>query len=115
MLAWLQKKDGELNLKPSYQRDFVWKEPKSSRLIETILLKLPIQEMWLHEQQDEGLEVIDGQQRLTTIISFEEGRFADGTLFHLRVWTGRAGYFADASILLRTSKSITNSPPSCQV
>lgn len=81
----MQKQKHRLNLKPTYQRDFVWKEPKSSRLIETILLQLPIQEMWLHEQERNHYEVIDGQQRLTTIVAFEKGEFDDGTPFKLQV------------------------------
>lgn len=72
-------------MRPSYQRDFVWKEPKSSKLIETILLKLPLQEVWLHQQPNESYEVIDGQQRLTTIIAFERGKFDDGSPFILQV------------------------------
>ena len=76
-------------MRPSYQRDFVWKEPKCSKLVETILLQLPLQEVWLHEQQNLDFEVIDGQQRLTTILAFERGRFDDGSPFTLQVSAGK--------------------------
>ncbi|KAL3161415.1 hypothetical protein ABBQ32_010305 [Trebouxia sp. C0010 RCD-2024] len=40
--------------------------------------------MWLHEQKDERKEVIEGQQRLTTIIASERGHFDDGAPLHLQ-------------------------------
>lgn len=59
-----------LILQPDFQRDYVWKNNIASRFIESILLKLPIPIVYLAESNDGKLLVIDGQQRLTTIIRF---------------------------------------------
>lgn len=63
-------KEGELNLQPSYQRRFVWNTKTQSQFIESLLLSIPIPTIFLAENDDETFEVIDGQQRLTTVFSF---------------------------------------------
>lgn len=77
------KNDGELILQPEYQRNFVASEQISSRLVESILLDVPIPVIYLAEEQDGNFSVIDGQQRLTSFISFLEGKFPDGRPFKL--------------------------------
>ena len=69
----MQERRNKLIIQPEYQRGFVWKEPKCSRLIETILCNYPMPEVWLRERHSGKHEVIDGQQRLTTIKAFKEG------------------------------------------
>lgn len=77
------KNDGELILQPEYQRNFVASEQIASKLIESILLDVPIPVVYLAEEQDGNFSVIDGQQRLTSFISFLEGKYPDGNLFKL--------------------------------
>jgi hypothetical protein len=77
------KNDGELILQPEYQRNFVASEQISSRLVESILLDVPIPVVYLAEEQDGNFSVIDGQQRLTSFISFLEGKYPDGKPFKL--------------------------------
>ena len=48
-------------------------------------MELPIQEVWLHRQEKNVLDVIDGQQRLTTILAFANGKFPNGKPFSLKV------------------------------
>ena len=60
-------KEGDLILQPDFQRYFVWDRTKSSRLIESVILDVPLPIVYLAEEQDGREEVIDGQQRLTTI------------------------------------------------
>jgi hypothetical protein len=64
----------KLNLAPDYQREFVWKEGRSARLIETILNKRFIPAVVWHEKSDGTFDVIDGKQRLSTILSFYCGK-----------------------------------------
>ncbi|GAQ88547.1 hypothetical protein KFL_004380070 [Klebsormidium nitens] len=74
----------KLNLKPAYQRDYVWDKKTASKLIESLLLNIPVPTMFFHEKERGKLEVVDGKQRLTSIWSFiVEERFPDGTQFHL--------------------------------
>lgn len=76
-------KDGELILQPDFQRQFVWDKPKSSRLIESALLDVPLPIIYLAEDDDGSESVIDGQQRLTAFFSFIDGKFPDGESFRL--------------------------------
>jgi hypothetical protein len=55
---------------PFYQRKFVWKEDRQSKFIESIILGLPISQMYFAEVEEGILEVIDGSQRVRTINKF---------------------------------------------
>ncbi len=77
------KNDGELALQPNYQRNYVATDLIASKLIESILLDVPIPVVYLAEEQDGSYSVIDGQQRLTSFLSFLEGKFPDNRPFKL--------------------------------
>lgn len=70
-----KKQDGELNLQPNWQRDFVWDQKKASKLVESVLINVPLPAIYLDEDINGVLTVIDGQQRLTSLIAYIEGRF----------------------------------------
>ena len=57
----------ELNIRPQFQRFFRWTEYQRSRLIESLLLKIPIPSIFVSQRSDGVWDVIDGQQRLSTI------------------------------------------------
>lgn len=76
-------KRGKLVLQPDFQRYFVWDSAKSSRLIESALLDIPLPVIYLSEGKDGKEYVIDGQQRLTAFFSFIDGKFPDGKDFKL--------------------------------
>lgn len=63
---------GEI-IKPEMQREFVWDSLKCSRLIESIILGLPIPPLFLLEVNNNEYELIDGLQRLTTLYNFVKG------------------------------------------
>lgn len=65
----------KLKLQPEYQRKYVMKPPVASRLIESMLLNIPLPTVYFAEDEDGSWSVIDGQQRLTSIISFILGKF----------------------------------------
>lgn len=67
----LRIREGSLVLNPEWQRGFVWKLQKQRRLIESVLLGLPIPSFLLFEDSSTGrVYVIDGRQRLETIFRF---------------------------------------------
>lgn len=72
-------KSGELILQPEYQRQAVWPERAKVSLMETILLGYPIPEIYLaYETSPEGEQkasVVDGQQRLTSLLGFLNDKF----------------------------------------
>ena len=65
---------GVVNI-PGFQRNFIWDIKRASRLIESILVGLPIPQIFLYEQKGNKYLVIDGQQRLMSIYYFSKGRF----------------------------------------
>ena len=79
---WENHQLGKYNYDPSYQRPSdVWSESKKSFLIDTILKNFPMPPIFLHQHIDVNsgktiYDVIDGKQRLTTIISFIENNVA---------------------------------------
>lgn len=77
--------NGDLDPRPSFQRGYVWDRTKASRLVESVLLNVPLPLIYTAEDEDEGKEVvIDGQQRVLTLISFIKGVFPrDGRKFKL--------------------------------
>jgi hypothetical protein len=62
----------ELIIQPEYQRLFRWSTQQKSHLIESILLELPIPQIFVIENQDGVLELIDGLQRISTVLQFIE-------------------------------------------
>ena len=65
-----QIKIGQLILQDEYQRRQIWDQRKASRLIESLLLNVPIPVCYFAELEDGAYSVIDGQQRLTAIVRF---------------------------------------------
>jgi hypothetical protein len=65
-----------LNIRPEYQRRLRWLTSQKSRLIESLLLNVPVPPIFLYETDEARYEVMDGQQRLNAIKEFLEGDFA---------------------------------------
>ena len=68
-LDGLEDDDNDIYV-PEYQREFVWDDLRQSRLIESIILGLPIPIIFLAEDADGRLEIVDGSQRIRTIVAF---------------------------------------------
>lgn len=62
---------------PFYQRRYVWTIEQASKLIESFLMGLPVPQVFLYENDENQLEVIDGQQRLLSVKYFFEGYFGE--------------------------------------
>jgi uncharacterized protein with ParB-like and HNH nuclease domain len=60
---------------PSFQRNYVWDIQRASKLIESILIGLPIPQIFLYEEARNSFLVIDGQQRMMSIFYFFKSRF----------------------------------------
>jgi len=63
-------KNGELTIRPEYQRLFRWSADQKTALIESILLGIPVQPIFVAEDQNGIWELVDGLQRVSTVISF---------------------------------------------
>ena len=60
---------------PDYQRRYVWSDAQASRLIESLIIQCPIPIIYLNQEKDESLAVIDGNQRLTTLRRYLNNEF----------------------------------------
>lgn len=71
-----EENDAEVTLYvPSYQREFVWDPKKKSRFIESVLLGVPLTPFLVSEDENGRLEIIDGSQRIRTLIEFFNNGF----------------------------------------
>lgn len=80
---------------PDYQRGFVWKEKNKSSFIESVLLGLPIPFMFFADCEDGKLEIIDGAQRVQTLVKFIKNDLVLSSLPKLTLLKGFT--FADLS------------------
>lgn len=78
-----EDEDGLLDLSPDFQREYVWDNRRKSRLIESILLKIPLPVFYLSRDTEGKMQVVDGMQRLTTINSFFKNEFKLSDLEYL--------------------------------
>lgn len=65
-----------LNLRPEYQRRLRWTSIQKSKLVESLLLNIPVPPIFLYENDAARYEVMDGQQRLNAVREFIAGDFA---------------------------------------
>jgi hypothetical protein len=82
-------KDQWMNLQPEYQRRQVWDKAKQSRFIESLLMNLPVPPIFLFESEYNRYEVMDGQQRLSSILAFYQNRLKLTGLEHWKELQGK--------------------------
>ncbi|RLT35046.1 MAG: DUF262 domain-containing protein [Chloroflexi bacterium] len=84
-------KSGELDIHPEFQRYFRWTAQQKSRLIESILLGIPLPSIFVSQREDGVWDVIDGLQRLSTLFEF------------MGEWRDESGQVRTAPALLATA------------
>jgi len=74
---------GKLDIRPPYQREFIYKDKQRDAVVDTITKKYPLNVMYWAVREDGKFEVIDGQQRTISICQYIEGDFAfNNRYFH---------------------------------
>lgn len=68
--------NNDIDLNPDFQRHLVWNSHQKSRLIESILLRIPLPMFYFAEDKEGKLSVVDGLQRISTIKEFMANKFA---------------------------------------
>ncbi|WP_099204518.1 DUF262 domain-containing protein [Scatolibacter rhodanostii] len=63
-------RDGEMDIHPEFQRVFRWNDYQKTKLIESIMLNIPIPSIFVNQNEDGVWDIIDGVQRLSTIFQF---------------------------------------------
>lgn len=75
--------NGKLNIRPKYQREFVYKEEQRNAVIDTIMKGLPLNVMYWCKTEDGNFELMDGQQRTISFCEYKVGTFGvNGQYFH---------------------------------
>lgn len=67
---------GKLDIRPPYQREFIYKDKQRNAVINTITKNFPLNVMYWAVRDDGNFEVIDGQQRTLSICQYVNGDFA---------------------------------------
>lgn len=74
---------GKLNIRPAYQREFVYKEDKRNAVIDTVQKNFPLNVMYWVDNGDGNYELLDGQQRTLSICQYINGDFSlNSRYFH---------------------------------
>jgi hypothetical protein len=73
--------DGKLNIRPKYQREFVYKDKQRDAVIGTLRKDFPLNVMYWAANGDGSSEVIDGQQRTISICEYVAGNFSIGEMY----------------------------------
>ena len=84
--------DKDIDLNPDFQRNLVWDHVHKSRLIESILLRIPLPMFYFAEDEDGKLTVVDGLQRISTIKEFMDNKFPLNNLQYLQKTCGDRYY-----------------------
>ena len=80
---------GEIDLAPDFQRmSGIWNAKQKSRLIESLLLRIPLPVFYVAADEDDDWLVVDGIQRMTTINDYVTGKFDLGNLEYLTPFNG---------------------------
>jgi len=75
--------NSKLNIRPKYQREFIYKKDKRNAVIETIRKGFPLNVMYWVRNEDETFEVLDGQQRTISFCQYINSDFSiDNRAFH---------------------------------
>lgn len=91
----------EINLNPAFQRKSVWDIERKSKLIESMMLNIPLPMFYVSSDKDNNWTVVDGLQRLSTIKEFILGNYNEDKdeydekgfkLKKLEFWTGLEGF-----------------------
>lgn len=77
-----------INLTPDFQRNIVWDEMRKSRLIESLMLNIPLPIFYVSENFNGVWDVVDGMQRLSAIRAYSQRKFKLKSLVYLKEMNG---------------------------
>lgn len=86
---------GKLDIRPPYQREFVYKDKQRDAVIETVSKNFPLNVMYWASRDDGTFEVIDGQQRTLSICEYVAGNFSVEKLYFHNLPSDKKQAFLD--------------------
>ena len=81
--------ENEIDLEPDFQREQMWHNVRKSRLIESLLLRIPIPAFYVAADDEDRWKVVDGIQRLSSINSYIHNEFLLSKLEYLSAFEGK--------------------------
>lgn len=75
LMQWIRAE--KMNLHPPYQRNFIWSTRDQKLLIDSILKGYPLPNFFIYRNENGGYDMVDGQQRATTICKYVKNEFPD--------------------------------------
>lgn len=85
--------DGKIDLRPPYQRNFIWGKKDQQLLIDSILKGYPLPNFFIYKNPNGLYEMVDGQQRAETICRFIKGVTTDSNKYHLSEIPNQASFW----------------------
>ena len=82
LIDWIKK--DKINLHPPYQRNFIWSSKDQKLLIDSIMKGYPLPNFFIYRKKDGRYDMVDGQQRATTISKYIKGDFTDSDKHYYR-------------------------------
>ena len=91
---------GKLDIRPPYQREFIYKDKQRNAVIDTILKDFPLNVMYWAVREDGNYEIIDGQQRTVSICKYVTGDFSLNDLFIHNLSEDKKKQISDYSLMI---------------
>jgi Protein of unknown function DUF262/HNH endonuclease len=91
---------GKLDIRPPYQREFIYKDKQRDAVIATLRKDFPLNVMYWAVREDGGYEVIDGQQRTISISQFVAGDFAFNNLYFFNLQKNEQEQILDYNLMV---------------
>lgn len=91
---------GKLNIRPPYQREFVYKDKQRDAVVDTIMKGFPLNVMYWVINNDPGYEVLDGQQRILSICQYYSGDFSFKFRFFHNLTDDEKSRFLDYNLMV---------------
>lgn len=68
--------NGQLNIRPAYQREFIYKDKQRDEVIHTVIRNFPLNVMYWAKNNDNSFEILDGQQRTISVCQYVNDEFS---------------------------------------
>ena len=91
---------GKLNIRPKYQREFVYKDKQRDAVIETVRKDFPLNVMYWVVSDDGNYEVLDGQQRTISICEYVKGSFSLNYQYFHNLTDGEKAQILDYKLMI---------------
>ena len=82
LIEWIKR--DKINLHPPYQRNFIWSTKDQKLLIDSIMKGYPLPNFFVYKKKDYTYDMVDGQQRATTISKYVKGEFSNSEKHYYR-------------------------------